>query len=643
MPTPFDSFGYVEATQTVRRADTSGSLAPLMFNVIGSGVADSSARPVNIGGMTQLIRAMLDGDMWLGGFGWIGPRPPQTDEGASETLRLLHQGFISENVLAEVIDRHVAGVLGREPQWGLSVRRHVDNDEEPTEEEQTLIGEAEALVTEWWDARKLHKFLNTAVRTLLYARRSVVRLYVPQGKIVSENVQDPQNAARMKTVKVVPRVADVPAGLAFVWPDAPMPELSTVSEDPDTKESIGVVLYRAGQNVMGTGGSREIAELTYLAEPNAGGSAMTIIRQASTGQTDVTVRLDFGGRLSMYEMTRAPFITTQMIQLQRALNLALTALPKNVIQAGWLERVIANAQMPGKWVSDSSAGGGKKWVADKHITGGGATTYLRGLKQEDQSTGAVSYATPTVNWREPSPVQPTVEAQEALYRGILREAKQEHTLMSQDVKASGKSREQARSDFEMTLRPTAAEVNALGRWLIETALSMAEAFSFQIGKYTSTLRATFDCQIDTGPITDLERAAIDGSVAAGTLSRETAMSLEGIADPAAEIARINAQPGADLEIVAKQLTAIATAVTAGLDIEGVAIAVGMDVKTARALVPQFTAPQVDANGVPIPPTSGAPTNGGPPAAAAKSGEKPAGVQRTKPGSAGSLPIGQAVG
>lgn len=600
MPTPFDSFGYVEATQTVRRADASGSLSPLMFNSTGGGFADSAARPMQLGGMTQLIRAMLDGDMWLGGFGWIGPRPQPTEEGATQTLQLLHQGFISENALAEVIDRHVAGVLGREPQWGLSVRRHIDNDEEPTPDEQTTIGEAEALITEWWDARKVHKFMITAVRTLLYARRSVVRLYVPRGKVASENVPDPQNPNRMKTVKVIPRVADVPAGLAFVWPDAPLPELSTVSEDPDTKESIGVVLYRAGQNVMGTGGDREIAELTYLAEPNAGGKPLTIIRQTSSGQTDGTIRLDFGGRLSMYEMTRAPFITTQMIQLQRALNLALTALPKNVIQAGWLERVIANAQMPGKWVSDANAAGGKKWVADKHITGGGATTYLRGLKQEDQGTGAVSYATPTVNWREPSPVQPTVDAQEALYRGILREAKQEHTLMSQDIKASGKSREQARSDFEMTLRPTAAEVNALGRWLIETALAMAEAFSFQFGKYTGTLRATFDCQIDTGPITDLERAAIDGSVTAGTLSRETAMSLEGIADPAAEIARINAQPGADLEIVTKQLAAIAAAATAGLDIEGAAIAVGMDPKIAKKLVPKFTDGEVDANGKPIP-------------------------------------------
>src|SRR6185436_5041486 len=127
-----------------------------------------------------------------------------------------------------------------------------------------------------------------------------------------------------------------------------------------------------------------------------------------------------------------------------------------------------------------------------------------------------------------------VEAQEALYRAMLREAKQEHALMSQSVNASGKSREQARADFQMTLEPTASEINVLGRWLVETALAMAEAFASTPGKYTATLRGVLACVIDTGPISSDERAAIDGSVKAGTLSRETAMSLEQVQDTAAE-------------------------------------------------------------------------------------------------------------
>lgn len=629
MPTPFDRLGYVEATQVVRRADANASLSGfVLVPMLGTGIADSSPRPVPLGGSTQIIRRMLDGDMWLNGFGWIGPRPQSTADGYSETMQLLQQGFVSQNVLEEVIERHVGGVLGREPQWGFTPRRNIPDDETPTAEETTAMGEAEALVTEWWDARKVHKFMEAAARTLLYARRSVVRLYVPRGKLASENVADPEQPGRLRTVKVI-RAADVPAGLSFVWPDAPLPESSTVAEDPDTKELVGVVLYRAGQNVMGTAGDREIAELTYLSEPNAGGMPLTIIRQTANQRDDASgsVRLDFGGRISMYEMNRAAFVTAQMIQLQRALNLSLTALPKNVIQGGWLERVIANAQMPGKWVSDTNSATGKKWISDVHVTGGATTTYLRGLKQEDASSGAVSYATPTVNWREPSPVAPTVEAQDALYRAMLREAKQEHVLMSQDVKASGLSREQARADFEMTLRPTATEVNALGRWLIETALAMAEAFSGNVGKYTKAFRATFECQIDTGPVTADERTAIDGSVEKGTLSRETAMSLEGIGDPAAEVAAINAQPGANLDILTKQATAWGVFVGQGADMEGAAIAVGIEATIAKKLVPSFS----DAgggDGVP-PPAPERGNNGNQPPNGRGNG--------TKPGSSGNLP------
>jgi hypothetical protein len=240
-------------------------------------------------------------------------------------------------------------------------------------------------------------------------------------------------------------------------------------------------------------------------------------------------------------------------------------------------------------------------VADRHTTGAGVTTYLKGLKYEDVGAGTTNYTTPSVTFREPTPVSPTVEAADACYRSILREAKQEHVLLSQAVRQSGLSREQARADFEMTLRPTAAELNSCGRWLLETALAMAEEFAGTPGRFTSELRATFECQIDTGPITATERTSIDGSVAAGTLSVETAMGLEGVADPAAELARINSQPGADLALAERQLTAIGAAATAGLDIEGAALAVGMDASVAKKLVPQFdpNAPQnVDPNAPP---------------------------------------------
>lgn len=592
MPTPFDDLGYTEATQAVNRAAAAAPLTGIQLTPFtGQRVADSTPRPVFSTSAAYIVRSMLEGDHWLNGIGWIGPRPESNAEGAAETMMLLQAGFISQNAIGEVIARHVAGVLGKDPHWSLSPRRALKADESPTTEEQTLIDEAEAALTEWWDTRKIHRVLQEATKTLLYARRAPCRLFVPRGKLRSTNITD--DTGRTRTVKVVD-ADDVRDGLTKIYPDNPLPEKAAVVEDPDTRESIGVVLYSRGQSITGTGSPQEVAELTYLSEPNAGGPALTIIRQAGQNERGfgVGVRLNLGERLTMHEMSRDAFVTSQMFQLQRALNLSLSALPRNVITGGWLERVITNAQMPGKFVADSTKPNGKRWVPDRHVTGAGSTTYLKGLRTVD-ANGADVYANPGIQWRPPTEVTPTVEAQEALYRGILREAKQEHALMTQSVNASGKSREQARADFEMTLQPTAAEVNTLGRWLLETALAMAEAFAETPGRYTNTLRAVFECVIDSGPITADERTALDGSVQAGTLSRQTAMARGGVLDVAAELARIQSDPKAELDAIKVRADAFAVLVGQGADIEGAALAVGFDDDVAESLTPVLEDPPED--------------------------------------------------
>jgi hypothetical protein len=95
-----------------------------------------------------------------------------------------------------------------------------------------------------------------------------------------------------------------------------------------------------------------------------------------------------------------------------------------------------------------------------------------------------------------------------------------------------------------------------------------------------------------------------------------------------------------LEIIAKQATAFAALVAGGADIEGAALAVGMDEDTAALLVPEFTGgPGLDANGNPLPATTDA--NGNPigapatdpnaaPGATPTGVPKPAGKRRRPP-------------
>lgn len=608
MATPFDRFGYVEAQQTVARAAAlSAAVGASSLPVHGTGRVSSSDRPITVSTSVEALRRMIEGDHWLDGTGWIGPRPRPLDVGYAETMAIIGEGFISENALADVIERHINGVLGREPDWKLTVRRALDNKGKPTAAEQTLIDEAESALTEWWDARKVHAALHDLVRTLLYARRAPARLYVPRGKLTSVNRED--DAGKLRTVREVPLAADITAGLAFVWPDTPYPERATVSVDEDTKESIGVVLYNAGESVTGMAAPKPRAEIVY-----SSGTGKTIIRQTSEGDATITspAVLDFGGRLTMYEMAGARFITPQMIQLQRAINLTLTALGRNTVTAGWLERIIANAQTPSSWIKDEETGR-MVYKPSSHITGAGTTTYLKGLEEIDESTGKKAFSTPTVTFREAATASPLVETFETYYRAMLRSAKQEHVLMAQNVDASGKAREQARVEFVATLRRTAAEVNACGRWLVETALAMAESFAGTPGRYTDTLRAAFECQIDAGPVTSSERTANDASVEAGTLSREGAMAANGVADIDAMIEQMNADPLNMLTRLKLQGEVMVLLTSAGASLEGAARKVGMTAAEAKMLVPVFSEQPKpgdpnDPNAPPAPPPPPDPTD-----------------------------------
>src|SRR5687768_3168492 len=68
-------------------------------------------------------KRLYDGDAWLDGAGWIGPRPSATETDYQSVLTEIRRAFISKNAVREVVDRHIGGVVGQEPSWKLTPRR----------------------------------------------------------------------------------------------------------------------------------------------------------------------------------------------------------------------------------------------------------------------------------------------------------------------------------------------------------------------------------------------------------------------------------------------------------------------------------------------------------------------------------------
>ena len=124
-----------------------------------------------------------------------------------------------------------------------------------------------------------------------------------------------------------------------------------------------------------------------------------------------------------------------------------------------------------------------------------------------------------------------------MYASILGQAQQTHALISGDAAASGKSREQARAEYRASLLDSQESVDDAGRWTLDTGLRIAAQFCNRVKDFAG-LRCNFEAVIEDGPVSADERAANRSDVSAGLMSKETAMSANGIDDTDAEKARI---------------------------------------------------------------------------------------------------------
>lgn len=471
-------------------------------------------------GWLKANRLFYMGDHWQGAAGWAGPMLNDRHELYRQTIIEIQRAFVSKNAIAEVVNRHVGGVAGREPMWSLTVRRSLAEGEKPSPEEQRLIDEGESLLTTWWDGQQgvvssedelvgAHKALQTAVATMLLSRRGLLRLFVPPGQL-DENGQVRREALEQSIKKI------------FVH--HPEPAQAAVVVDKAQMARLGCYVYEEQKKQKG--------ELTYLDQ------GRTVVRIISEGDDAPGVGgvLDLNGRLTMYEMRRPLLITEQVQQLQRGVNLALTMLQRNVVQAGFLERTFFNTQLPGKEVPDPDNPGQTKFVPQPLHVGAGVTNFLSGVTSED-SEGNVQVLTPSVVYRDPVAVDTFVATREAMYRSLLEEVQQLHALISGDATASGESRKQARGDYEGSLLLTKSEVNAALRWLLETVLAMAAVFSGQPGRFAG-LRVNAEARVNLGPMAADDQKMIMDQVDKGLLSKETGRSKLGVEDTEAEAERV---------------------------------------------------------------------------------------------------------
>lgn len=479
-----------------------------------------------------------NGDHWQNGNGYIGAKPLVT-HGFSQTMAQLKEGFVSENVIKEIDDRHVAGVFGREPLWGFvpqklpsrsSVARKrrfaklfnfissaIDTAKEFLGKSvDPLAQEADDALTVWWDRAEPRKKLKEALRICLNEERALLRLFVPRG-------------LRDET-KEIPQQKSLTDALALIHIDVVTCDKGGVFVDNDTQKPFALYVYQVDKS--------KCVELSYVND-----LGQTVLRVLSDNP-DLAVEpiaYEMQGRLWMYEVNRAALITEQIRSEQRALNLAKTKLIRNVNMAGDLERAIMNAERPKKKVLvhdvAQATGYREDTVDSEYLAGAGVTNLITGLLIKDADGKIIGRANPNISYRNPVPIDTFVGTRGECRESMLGQAQQLHIMISGDSTVSGRSREQARGEYRGSLNDSKESFDGAGRWVIESPLWLAAQFCKRTSEF-APYRGVFDCVVEDGPVSPEERNANREDVRAGVMSVETCMSRNGTEDTDAEKARI---------------------------------------------------------------------------------------------------------
>jgi len=375
----------------------------------------------------------------------------------------------------------------------------------------------------------------------------VRRLVFPRGRLV--------NGTR-------PRALTLLDALDFIYFETVYADRGMVYTDPETMMDIGIFLF---DELDANGDVKtHCAELSFL---NAEGDTVCkIVRDK--GDPTVYDPYKLGGRLLVYEMTRDALITEQIQSNQRAVNLAHTQMIRNVNLAGHRQQTITNAVPPGPSnekptitedttkVSSTPAptSPATKKFPGTFKTGAGAVNFLMGMPIYNEDGIVVGYTDPGINISDPVSVETFEKTIDKEKAAIYAQAHQRHVLIVDKADTSGRAREVARREYERSLKESKTELDACGRWQLETTLRLGAFIIGQSERYLP-LRADFNTLIDAGaPDPEQQQMALQMRQPGGMKNRplisdETARGLSGVEDNSAEEARIDKEstlPEADL-------------------------------------------------------------------------------------------------
>jgi hypothetical protein len=504
---------------------------------------------------------MWDGDHWQEGAGWesVLPDPVNTSSEKYEAeKKRVEEAFTSKNVIREVVERHLDGVIGRPPSMAYTRPVGDDSDDEadPVDEVSDPMLSKGAVID----------LLRKAGRHPLMGASGYLRVY-PSMRAYTDDMELRTDLSYDRAVSALNVKACRPQHASVTTIDG----------------------ERVAAYWRTYGGKEKVVEVSYLNGDRETVIAVIESTQDERGEEQRTVRtstpMALGGRLHVVAIDRDRIVTEQVRQQQHTVNKAATMADTNLDYGGFMERIFLNAQRPVKRIEN--ARGQDEFVDAPYQTGAGETAFIAGLVTED-SEGNETLATPKVKFREPVDPSTFEETKDMAYRDILGETNQRHVLMSGDSTASGLSRIAARKDFVSSLRPTKRALTQGGEWLATVVPMFADVLAS--ASRMENVNVSVDLRLDRGMRTPEEIKILMGMVDNEQLSLMTALELIGLTDAQREIERISGQEVSTIDRKLQKAKILKQLVTAGASLQSAAEVAGFEPEEAQLLM-QVPVPQ----------------------------------------------------
>jgi len=433
---------------------------------------------------------------------WNGATPPTGHVKYNSVMNRLSKIYQSYNIIKEIIDYYKNALISDPFTWYIK-------REKKTDTETSINDTDELLLQAWWDWQLQLNFLSNA-NSISALDDVLLSMFIN-----SDDQQIGTGYLRLYQPKRLLATQKEPYKTYVLHSPAP----ASVYTKADNDGFIEYATYSC---------SNGVEDYRIL------DSGLTQITDFS-GNIKV---VDLGGNLPIFQIKGVGLISESLKQTQNSINKNLTLKGENLNYAGFLERVILNAQMPGKWIPDSSSPSGERFVPNDALTYGANTVnFIQGLPIGDPSSPD-GYTNPSISYRNPVGCEAFRDSLDIDIQVAYMESGLGHLLTVGDGSLSGVSRESVKNVFETRIHGY--------KQAIEYMLSSV----FTCMGYLLD-RGSLDVVVELQPFLGKNPPEYSQSLINqynnGLISRYSVMAALGVKNPDEEIALIEEEQDAKME------------------------------------------------------------------------------------------------